>query len=154
MEKVESKIMLCECGKVKSSFKQMKCDECKEKGRIWIESTKKYCYIYCRCGEIKESYKSSYCVKCQRVKYNRSVGKNRTDYKLEYITKDDARARLGSLIKRVEDDNGCITLQDLFIEMITLYNHYFASNGMDEMRPGKQLTTMWKKLNQLYYKIA
>lgn len=145
---------ICKCGKLKASSKQNICEECKDRGRIWDEVKMRYHYIYCKCGEVKESYKSNYCVKCQRDKYNRINNRNLADYNLEYIYKDDAKTRLRELIVKVEDDNGYISFKDLFIEMITLYNHYFASNGMDEMKPAKQLTTMWKRLNELYYKIA
>ena len=145
--------MICECGNMKTSFKKTFCDKCIEKRRIWDDVKMRYHYIYCKCGSVKESYRSAYCVKCQRDKYNRINNRNLTDYDLEVITKDDAKLRLIKFINKVEDDGGYISFNDLFIEMITLYNCYF-SDGMDSMKPAKQLTTMWRRLNELYYKIV
>lgn len=144
----------CKCGNVKTKPKSITCDECRIYGRVWDSEKMKWHYRHCKCGEVKESYKSNYCIKCQRDIYRRNVrSESRTDYDLELIRKSDLNKRLIKLVTKVEADGGYITLNDLFVEMITLYNHYFNQNGMDNLKPAKQLTTMWKKLTELYYKI-
>ena len=94
---------------------------------VWIEEKngkKIYYYYDCpKCGN-KKNLKSSYCIPCMNDKQYRSI-------------RGIAASR-----------GGLASIYEIYVELITLYNHFGRQSSIDTFDTNKQLSIMWKVLKR------
>ena len=138
-----------------------------------LDGDGKYYYATCKCGVIKDSYKSSYCKDCQKVYQNNwRSGKPVKEQKVERLqlekikneksnsTWRESRShtinmenKLIKFINRIDRRNGICSLEDIFVDMIDLYN-FFGNNSMIDTLPTQiQLSLMWDFLKKKKIKV-
>lgn len=138
-----------------------------------LDGDGKYYYAICKCGEVKEYYKSSYCKDCQnqyqkRWRKSKPIKETKVErLELEKVSRvitnstwsETRRLTIemeNSLIKfvnKIDRRRGVCSLQDIFVEMIDLYN-FFGNNSMIDTLPTQiQLSLMWDFLKNKKKKI-
>lgn len=142
------------------------------KQKRWIRGTRtdmvkengKSYYRICRCGAVKESYKMSLCRTCNR-NYLKERNKNKTivikDLVVKGKNKDNSivtyrnfwKNKLINFVNTVERRRGWVTMEELFVDMITLFNYYGCNQDIDVLPTGSQLSMMWNFLKDYKNKI-
>jgi hypothetical protein len=145
------------------------------KNKRWIRGSRtdiiregdKIYYKICKCGVEKESYKMSMCRSCNRDYLNE---RNRSKKKCDFEIKDLVRKGKGGdktldrkknfwsnklieFVNRVERRNGIASMEDIFVDMITLFNYYGCNQDIDILPTGIQLQMMWEYLSDYKKKI-
>lgn len=91
---------------------------------------KKYVYPTCKCGKEKEIPTNRYCKNC----YKNYIINNRVEIIPHKEIKD--------FIIRVNKNNGMVSLEDIFINLITYYNYIDGSKLYG--KTSDQLMQMWQ----------
>lgn len=132
-------------------------DMVKENGKVY--------YRICKCGLQKESYKMPMCNACEK-EYYRKRRQNKDNY--DIVIKDlvvkgrdkDNSVETGrnkyknsliNFVNRIQRRNGLASMEDIFVDMITLFNYYGCNQDIDILPTGIQLQMMWEFLRD--YKI-
>lgn len=127
-------------------------DIVKENGKIY--------YRICKCGLEKESYKMSMCRECNREYLNhRNRSKKLYDIEIKDLVrkgKDGDRTlirkknfwsnKLIDFVNRIEKRNGLASIEEIFVDMITLFNYYGCNQDIDILPTDLQLSMMWEYL--------
>ena len=127
-------------------------DIVKENGKIY--------YRICKCGLEKESYKMSMCRECNREYLNhRNRSKKLYDIEIKDLVrkgKDGDRTlirkknfwsnKLIDFVNRIEKRNGLASIEEIFVDMITLFNYYGCNQDIDILPTDLQLSMMWQYL--------
>jgi len=140
-----------------------------------VENGRTY-YKICKCGVEKESYKMPMCNDCTKDYYikNRSKnpkhiveigngiaivkdlvvkGKKDTTLPTETADKKYYKNLLFNFVNRIERRNGLASLEDMFVDMITLFNYYGCNKDIDKLPTNLQLKAMWDFLREYKKKI-
>lgn len=125
-------------------------------GQIYCESAKRYYYRICKCGRTKESYKSAYCIDCMRSrKRNRLKDAHRPIFMTDindYITNMTSKewgSYLQEFITRIDSRGGMASLNEIMVDLITLYEHYYGINSIPDVSPKLQIEYMWKYIKKV-----
>lgn len=135
-------------------------DMVKENGKVY--------YRICKCGVEKESYKMSMCRECNRDYLNHRNKTKRAAYDVE--VKDLVRKgrggdktlvrkknfwinKLTDFVNRIEKRGGWASIEEIFVEMITLFNYYGCNQDIDVLPTDLQLSMMWNHLKNCKKKI-
>lgn len=145
------------------------------KNKRWVRGSRldivregdKIYYRICKCGLEKESYKKPMCNFCskeyqkfrneQRNKYNVKIkdlvvkgkgGDKTLDRKKNFWSN-----KLIEFVNRIERRNGLASMEDIFVDMITLFNYYGCNQDIDILPTGIQLQMMWEFLRDYKKKI-
>ena len=103
-----------------------------------IINKKKY-YIHCKCGVVKENVKCAYCGECQRLRdRERYADKNNVSY----------RENLIEFVNRIEKRKGMASFYEVFVELISIFNHYYSTKLIDLMPVDLQLEYMYIKIKE------
>ena len=127
-------------------------DIVKENGKIY--------YRICKCGLEKESYKMSMCRECNREYLNhRNRSKKLYDIEIKDLVrkgKDGDRTlirkknfwsnKLIDFVNKIEKRNGLASIEEIFVDMITLFNYYGCNQDIDILPTDLQLSMMWQYL--------
>lgn len=127
-------------------------DIVKENGKIY--------YRICKCGFVKESYKMSMCRECNREYLNhRNRSKKLYDIEIKDLVrkgKDGDRTlirkknfwsnKLIDFVNKIEKRNGLASIEEIFVDMITLFNYYGCNQDIDILPTDLQLSMMWEYL--------
>lgn len=130
-----------------------------------IEGGKRY-YTICKCGKEKERYKTPMCRSCNN-EYLRQIRLTRDDWSLIKI-KDIKDLRtpkdrtfenpydtiLIEFVDRIERRDGIASMHDIFVIMITLFNHYGHNKDIDNQPVNIQLSIMWEYLKEKRKKVT
>lgn len=118
-----------------------------------IKENGKYYTVYCQCGAKKSTYKSPYCKPCANAKQNVRRGSidrylNRIETAIENRRiKKEKDLRLIEFVNRVEDRQCMVSDEELFVELIGLYNDCIHTNtSLDKLSTKEQLLSMWTAL--------
>lgn len=112
----------------------------KERRTIKIDG--QYYSKFCKCGATKQEVKSKLCNECAQKKLsNRRIP-----------TGDDC-SELINFVNKVNRRGGLASIEDIFVDMITIYNKYCNPSKLDTMETGTQLSMMWQHLNVLSKRI-
>lgn len=125
------------CGVKKHNNGQELCFRCKPR--------KQSKYTKCaKCGCEKTNATSTpYCKPC-----NREYSKNLREFKEKNENKYDKK-RIVDFIEKVERRNGYVSVYELLVELITLFNTLGKGSDMyNEYEPNKQLEKMYKDLKK------
>ena len=132
-------------------------DMVKENGKVY--------YRICKCGLEKESYKCPMCNACEK-EYYRKRRQNKDNYDIVIkdlvvkgkekdksidTSKKRYRKNLFEFVNKIERRNGLASMEDIFVDMITLFNYYVCNQDIDILPTGIQLQMMWEFLRD--YKI-
>jgi hypothetical protein len=128
------------------------------------DGKKIYNYLQCKCGADKNPT-SAYCKACQR-EVNKSQIKA-AKLKKEYIEVEKmsksmctliqydnrgavkvAKSKLIEFVDRIEKRNGWASMEEIFVEMITLFNFFGKECYLDTLSTGKQISSMWSFLKE------
>jgi len=133
-------------------------DRVVENGRIY--------YRICKCGVDKESYKTPMCNACnkdyyinKRSKTNIVIkdlvvkGKKDITLPIERVGTKYYKRLLFNFVNRIERRNGIASLEDIFVDMITLFNYYGCNQDIDALKTDVQLKMMWDFLREYKNKI-
>jgi len=135
-----------------------------------VENGRTY-YKICKCGIEKESYKIPMCNACGKDYYikNRSknpkhivevgngivivkdlVVKGKKDMTLPSETAGTKyyKKLLFDFVNRIQRRNGLASLEDIFVDMITLFNYYGCNQDIDKLPTNLQLKAMWDFLKE------
>lgn len=112
----------------------------KEKKMIKIDG--KYYSKTCKCGALKDNFKSKLCNKCGVEKLA-----SRTR-----VTKEQSN-KLINFVEKIRRRNGLASIEDIFVEMIGIYNTYCNPSKLDYMDTNTQLSMMWEHLNRIYERL-
>jgi hypothetical protein len=120
-----------------------------------VENRRTY-YKICKCGIEKESYKMPMCNACTKDYYinKRSktnivikdlVVKGKKDITLPIETAGTKyyKKLLFDFVNRIERRNGLASLEDIFVDMITLFNYYGCNQDIDKLPTNLQLKAIW-----------
>ena len=124
------------------------------------ENGKTY-YKICKCGSVKESYKMPMCKSCDK-EYSKKRAKSKIKYEasikdLVVRRSDKSEGKINykqfliSFVNKIERRNGLASLEDIFVDMITLFNYYGCNQDIDVLPTDIQLKLMWDYLRD--YKI-
>jgi len=126
------------CGIKKHNNGQELCFRCKPRKQS----------IYKKCGkcgcEKTNALSTPYCKPC-----NREYSKNLREYNLENISKYDEKSII-KFIERIERRNGYVSIYELLVELITLFNTLGKGSEIyNEYEPNIQLQKMYKELKKV-----
>ena len=110
-----------------------------------MENKKKYIYDICKCGKPKETKNRPYCKECCKEFYRRTK-----EYKIEK-TKclENNTNEILSFIKLIESRGGYITINEIFVNLITYYNQIENnSEQIDSLSVKDQILIMWNELKR------
>ena len=144
--------------KVKRWIRGSRTDMVKENGKTY--------YRICKCGLEKESYKMSMCNVCNKEYYkNKRRDKDGYKVKIKDLVRNGEkdmtimakkfywRDKLFNFVNRIERRNGIASLEDIFVDMITLFNYYGCNQDIDILPTDLQLRMMWEYLRDKKKKI-
>jgi hypothetical protein len=130
-----------------------------------VENGKIY-YTMCKCGVEKESYKTPMCNACNRDYYVNKRSKTNTVIKdlvvkgkkditltTEIVGTKYYKRLLFNFVNKIERRNGIASLEDLFVDLITLFNYYGCNQDIDVLPTDVQLKMMWQFLREYKNKI-
>jgi hypothetical protein len=134
-------------------------DMVKESGKIY--------YKICKCGLEKESYKMPMCRSCNRDYLNeRNRSKKRYDVEIKNLIRKGKGGdktldrkknfwsnKLIEFVNKIERRNGLASIEDIFVDMITLFNYYGCNQDIDILPTEIQLQMMWEYLSDYKKKI-
>lgn len=130
------------------------------------ENGKSY-YRICKCGLEKESYKKPMCNACEK-EYYRKRRQNKDNYDIvikDLVVKGKEkdysiptkkfyyRDMLFDFVNKVERRNGLVSFEEMFVDMITLFNYYGCNQDIDTLPANLQLSLMWEYLKKRKEKI-
>ena len=134
-------------------------DMVKEDGKVY--------YRICKCGLEKESYKCPMCNACEK-EYYRKRRQNKDNYDIvikDLVVKGKEkdysiptkkfyyRDMLFDFVNKVERRNGLVSFEEMFVDMITLFNYYGCNQDIDTLPANLQLSLMWEYLKKRKEKI-
>lgn len=134
-------------------------DMVKENGKVY--------YRICKCGLEKESYKCPMCNACEK-EYYRKRRQNKDNYDIvikDLVVKGKEkdysiptkkfyyRDMLFDFVNKVERRNGLVSFEEMFVDMITLFNYYGCNQDIDTLPANLQLSLMWEYLKKRKEKI-
>lgn len=109
-----------------------------------IVKGRKHYYKCPKCGDDKKLL-SIYCPACYKAKY----GSKRINKEYEKLLEDS----LIEFVNRIEDRSGMASMYEIFVELITIYNHFCYFNEMDSLEPTDQIILMWSMIKKEKNKI-
>ena len=96
-----------------------------------------------KCGADDKRLRTPYCKNCSK-----EYDKAHRDYKSETKSKEE----LIEFVDRVNNRNGMVSMNEMFVELITLFHYYYDSRGvLDQLTPSQQIEMMWKYIKELAY---
>jgi hypothetical protein len=142
------------------------------KEKRWVRGTRpdmvrengKIYYRICKCGLTKESYKMPMCKGCDK-EYHRNRKENQHNFNV-YIKDLVVKGKrdnsildkvpgktyypklLVEFVDKIERRNGIASLEDIFCDLITLFNYYGCNQDIDTLPTGMQLSVMWNFIKE------
>lgn len=117
----------------------------------------KICYKLCKCGEEKEKPSSPFCRPCNRkylserksIKINDKLFNSNFCIEEDKLKPSEFRIILINFVNKIERRGGLASLQDVYVDLITLYN-YFGINdkSINILEPAEQLSAMWQFIKE------
>jgi hypothetical protein len=106
---------------------------------------KKYIYDICKCGKPKETKNRPYCRECCKEFYRKSK-----EYKLEKSKSlENNTEEILTFIKLIESRGGFISINEIFVNLITYYNQIENnSEQIDSLSVKDQILIMWNELRK------
>ena len=145
---------------IKRSKRGSRPDIVRENGKIY--------YKVCKCGIEKESYKMPMCLKCNNTYYIEMRGRRNAkniivrDLVIKGSNKDVTilekpgkyhRRLLVEFVNKIERRNGLASLEDIFVDLITLFNYFGCNQDIDPLPTDTQLSMMWNFIKEYKNKI-
>lgn len=160
METKNKYYKICKCGKEKENIRNGYCYDCTTNYRKDYNISKRkirddkvvidgrHYYIMCKCGKEKESLRSVYCNECFR-NYTHKKKYSEDNREIDFYTN-----KLIKFVDKIERRNGICSLEDIFVEMIDLFNYFYLNSSLDtRLSAGKQLTFMWEYIKEIRFKL-
>jgi hypothetical protein len=131
-------------------------DMVKENGKVY--------YRICKCGLTKESYKMPMCKTCDK-EYQKNRRENQHNFNVyikDLVVKGSRDATISAkvpgkthypkllveFVNRIERRNGIASLQDIFVDLITLFNYYGCNQDIDVLPTDSQISMMWEFIRE------